>query len=135
MKSWHSYTKKYARALRCFSLSSLYRHSNYNKYQLFIILWIPYLFINEGNFCLVKRLTFISKSDNFIDCIFEPWWLINEVKELEIHKSESIQLQWVPLNESPQQIILELQLKLMNDTIKVQYQLLDIIHFITIFST
>ena len=39
-----------------------------------------------------------------------------------------------PFKESLQQITLELQLKLMNDTIKVQYQLLDIIHFITILS-
>ena len=74
------------------------------------------------------------KSDNLLDCVFWPWWFINEAKELEIHKSQNIRLQWVPLNESLQHITLELQLKLVNDTIKVQYQLLDIIYFIAIFS-
>ena len=54
-------------------------------------------------------------------------------QELEIHKSQNIRLQWVPLNESLQHITLELQLKLLNDTIKIQYRLLDIIHFIAIF--
>ena len=53
---------------------------------------------------------------------------------MEIHKSQNIQLQWVPLNESLQHMTLELELKLVNDKIKVQYQLLDIIHFIAIFS-
>ena len=74
------------------------------------------------------------KSDNLLDCVFWPWWFINEAKELEIHKSQNIRLQWVPLNESLQYITLKLQLKLVNDTIKVQYQLLDIIYFIAIFS-
>ena len=59
---------------------------------------------------------------------------MNEAKELAIHKSQNIRLQCVPLNEFLQHITLELQLKLMNDTIKVQYQLLDIIHFIAMFS-
>ena len=40
---------------------------------------------------------------------------------------------WVPLNESLQHITLELQLKLLTDTIKVEYQLLDLIHFIAKF--
>ena len=53
-------------------------------------------------------------------------------QELEIHKSQNILLQWVPLNESLQHINLELQLKLLNDAIKIQYRLLDIIHFIAI---
>ena len=93
-----------------------------------IILWIPYLYSNEGNFRLIKRLTFFSRSDNLLDCIFWHWWLINETKELETHKSQNIRLQWVPLNESLQHITLELGLKLVKDTIKVQYQLLDIFH-------
>ena len=58
---------------------------------------------------------------------------MNEAKELEIHMSQNIRLQWVLLNEALQHITLELQSKLVNDTIKVQYQLLDIIHFIAIF--
>ena len=66
--------------------------------------------------------------------MFWSWCLINKAKELEIHKSQNIQLQWVPLNESLQHMTLELELKLVNDKIKVQYQLLDIIHFIAIFS-
>ena len=49
-------------------------------------------------------------------------------KEIEKHA-----ITRVPLSESLQHITLELQLKLVTDTIKVQYQLLDLIHFIAIF--
>ena len=55
-------------------------------------------------------------------------------QELETHKSQNIRLQWVPLNESLQHITRELQLNLLNDTIKIQYRLSNIIHFIAIFS-
>ena len=55
-------------------------------------------------------------------------------QELETHKSQNIRLQSVPLNESLQHITRELQLNLLNDTIKIQYRLLNIIHFIAIFS-
>ena len=71
-----------------------------------------------------QKTDLFSKSDNLLDCMFWPWCLINEAKELEIYKPQNIRLQWVPLNETLQRITLELQLKLVNDKIQVQYQLL-----------
>ena len=43
---------------------------------------------------------------------------MNEAKELEIHKSQNIRLQWVPLNEALQHITVELQLKLVSIQLK-----------------
>ena len=52
----------------------------------------------------------------------------------KIISCKTFNYKWIALNESLQDITLELQFKLVTNTVKVPYQLLYLIHFIAIFS-